>query len=77
MYTGSLYLLLGLITLTLARPTVYFVRHGEKPRNGGTGLSAEGVERAQCLRHVFGAHSDYDIGYIMAQRPKPSMKNNI
>jgi hypothetical protein len=33
-------------------------------------LSAQGQERAQCLRTVFGASSQYNIGYIMAEKPK-------
>ncbi|KAJ4150697.1 hypothetical protein LMH87_011434 [Akanthomyces muscarius] len=56
-----------------AKPTVYFIRHGEKPSDGD-GLSAQGMQRAQCLRNVFGASSGYDIGYIMAQTPKSSGK---
>lgn len=60
-----------LATLTSAQ-TVYLIRHGEKPSDGGNGLSAQGVERAQCLRNVFGASSQYDIGYIIAEQPKSS-----
>ncbi|OCK94409.1 uncharacterized protein K441DRAFT_687305 [Cenococcum geophilum 1.58] len=52
-----------------AQPTVYLIRHGEKP-DSGDGLSAEGQQRAQCLRSVFGASSAYSIGHIMAQTPK-------
>lgn len=52
-----------------SEPTVYLIRHGEKP-DSGNGLSTEGLERAQCLRTVFGASSAYDIGYIMAQQPQ-------
>lgn len=55
-----------------AKPTVYLIRHGEKPPNDGVGLSAEGVQRSQCLRSVFGAASKYNIGYILAQTPKDS-----
>lgn len=55
-----------------AKPTVYLIRHGEKPPNDGVGLSAQGVQRAQCLRSVFGAASKYNIGYILAQTPKDS-----
>lgn len=51
-------------------PTVYLIRHGEKPSDGGNGLSAQGMQRAQCLRNVFGASSQYDIGYIIAEQPK-------
>ncbi|KAI0193652.1 putative phosphoglycerate mutase family protein [Xylaria flabelliformis] len=56
-------------TVVTAKPTVYLIRHGEKPADGSTGLSAQGVQRAQCLRTVFGAASAYDIGYILAQTP--------
>ncbi|TAQ87661.1 hypothetical protein B7494_g4028 [Chlorociboria aeruginascens] len=54
--------------------TVYLIRHGEKPDDGGDGLSAQGLERAQCLRTVFGASSAYEIGYIIAEQPKKSGK---
>lgn len=72
---GSLfYGLLAIAGLTTAAsPTVYLIRHGEKPSDGGTGLNAQGLERAQCIRNVFGEASDYNIGYIMAQKPKSSM----
>jgi len=60
------------------RPTIYFIRHGEKPPkfpNGhdAIGLSPIGETRAQGLVDVFGRNSDYNIGYIYAQRYKPSM----
>ncbi|KAJ6015160.1 hypothetical protein N7540_009751 [Penicillium herquei] len=61
---------LALSGLSIARPDVYFIRHGEKPNNGGIGLSDDGLERAECIRDIFGDHSDYNIGYIMAQKPK-------
>ena len=32
--------------------TVYLIRHGEKPSDGGQGLSAQGEERAECLTNV-------------------------
>lgn len=51
--------------------TVYFIRHGEKPSDDSDpNLSAQGQERAQCLRTVFGASSQYNIGYIIAEKPK-------
>lgn len=56
------------------KPTVYLIRHGEKPADGD-GLSTQGLARAQCLRNVFGADSGYDIGHIMAQTPKSSKFN--
>ncbi|KAJ5328199.1 60S ribosome biogenesis protein Rrp14 [Penicillium brevicompactum] len=53
------------------KPTVYLIRHGEKPADKKNhGLSAEGELRAQCLRHVFGQHSGYNIGYILAPHTK-------
>jgi hypothetical protein len=52
--------------------TVYLIRHGEKPSDGGSGLNAQGVQRAQCLRNVFGASSGYNIEYIIVKQPKAS-----
>ncbi|KAJ5618617.1 phosphoglycerate mutase family protein [Penicillium herquei] len=60
--------------LAFADPIVYLIRHGEKPSNGSDGLSAQGLERAQCLKNVFGPDSGYDIGYIMAETPKSDGK---
>jgi len=68
----KLVLALLLATAALAKPTVYFIRHGEKPGGDANGLSDQGEERAQCLRNVFGKDSGYDIGYIMAQGYKAS-----
>lgn len=62
---------LAIASLAVASPTVYLIRHGEKP-DSGNGLSTQGLERAQCLRTVFGASSGYNIGHIMAQTPKSS-----
>lgn len=50
--------------------TVYLIRHGEKPADGGNGLTAQGIQRAQCLRTVFGTSSEYNIDYIIAEQPK-------
>ena len=61
--------LLTLLPVALGQ-TVYLIRHGEKPSDGGNGLSQQGEERAQCLTNVFGPNSGYDIGYIMAQAYK-------
>ncbi|KAI0517336.1 putative phosphoglycerate mutase family protein [Xylaria bambusicola] len=59
------------------KPTVYLIRHGEKPEDDDvTGLSMEGEQRAQCLRDVFGASSQYNIGYILAQTPKDNGKRS-
>ena len=52
-----------------AMRTVYFIRHGEKPQEGN-GLNAQGIQRAQYIRKLFGPDSEYKIDYILAQRPK-------
>jgi len=63
--------LLTTTTITSTRkPTVYFIRHGEKP-SLGNGLNAEGLRRAECLRDVFGRESLYNISHIIAQTPQP------
>jgi hypothetical protein len=51
------------------------IRHGEKPPKeadgkDADGLSTQGLERSQGLRQVFGASSQYNIGYILAEDPK-------
>jgi hypothetical protein len=61
-----------LLTAVSAQNTVYLIRHGEKPADGGDGLNTQGMQRAQCLRNVFGANSGYNIGYIIAEQPKDS-----
>ena len=49
------------------------IRHGEKPSDPKDhGLAADGIKRAQCLRHIFGQESEYNIGYIMAPHVKKS-----
>ncbi|KOS46240.1 hypothetical protein ACN38_g2770 [Penicillium nordicum] len=69
------YGILAIASLATARdPTVYLIRHGEKPSDGGNGLNAQGLERAQCLREVFGKNSEYNITHIMAQTPKSNGK---
>ncbi|PWY76264.1 SURF6-domain-containing protein [Aspergillus heteromorphus CBS 117.55] len=51
------------------RPTVYLIRHGEKPPDPeDSGLNADGFKRAECLREVFGATSPYDIAHVMAPK---------
>lgn len=65
--TNMALLLLG---PAVADPIVYMIRHGEKPSDGGDGLSAQGQQRAQCLTSVFGPNSSYNIDYILAERPK-------
>jgi hypothetical protein len=54
---------------TVTKPTVYLIRHAEKDLNDTIGLNEKGRVRAQCLTHVFGPQSPYDIGYIIAQQP--------
>ncbi|KAL5358040.1 hypothetical protein BJX96DRAFT_34071 [Aspergillus floccosus] len=66
-----LYILLALLSYVFAaashRPTIYLIRHGEKPDDpADDGLNADGFRRAQCLRDVFGAHSGHNIGYVVA-----------
>ena len=56
-------------------PTIYLIRHGEKPPKASDGqdppgLSKVGFQRAQDLVNVFGKDSQYNIGYIIAQKPK-------
>ena len=67
------FLLLSLVAFTTAKPTVYLIRHGEKPVSGD-GLNPQGVKRSQCLVNVFSAKSHYKIGHIMAQTPQTSGK---
>jgi len=57
--------------------TLYLIRHGEKPPkqadgDDAPGLSAQGVSRAQGLVQVFSKDSGYDIGLIIAEKPKKS-----
>lgn len=69
MKSVAVLLLASAALASAAKPTVYFIRHGEKPADGSTGLSPQGQQRAQCLRSIFGASSQYNIGYIMAETP--------
>jgi hypothetical protein len=66
-------LTLAMTATASAAQTVYLIRHGEKPADGGDGLTIAGQQRAQCLRTVFGNASQYNIGKILAQTPKASM----
>ncbi|VUC35599.1 unnamed protein product [Clonostachys rosea] len=66
--------ILLLASLAVCKPTLYMIRHGEKPDDGSVGLSPEGEQRAQCLRTVFGSSSQYNIGYVIAQEYKESGK---
>ena len=63
----SLALLTTLVTAD--QPTVYLIRHGEKP-SSGNGLTSQGEERAQCLVNVFSPQTEYNIGHIMAETPE-------
>ncbi|OAA34618.1 hypothetical protein NOR_08376 [Metarhizium rileyi] len=68
-FANILVLVAGVVA---AEPMVYFIRHGEKPADDDQpGLSTQGKQRAQCLRQVFGAGSNYRIGLILAQAYKP------
>jgi hypothetical protein len=59
-------------------PTVYLIRHGEKPEDKrDPGLNREGEMRAQCLRHVFGKNSGHNIGHIMAPRVKKGKSTTL
>lgn len=66
----SALIVLGLAASAMAQATVYLIRHGEKPADGSNGLSAQGEQRAQCVKNVFGSSSNYNIGYIIAEQPK-------
>jgi hypothetical protein len=69
----GLFLAASVFSLSAADPTVYLIRYGEKPSDGGNGLSSQGEQRAQCLRNVFDASSGYGIGYIMDETPDRGM----
>lgn len=61
-------IVLLLTTMVICKPTIYLIRHGEKPEDDDIpGLSPQGKQRAQCLRNVFNKSSPYNIGYIMSQ----------
>ncbi|KFG79890.1 putative phosphoglycerate mutase family protein [Metarhizium anisopliae] len=66
------YILTLIAGVVAAEPMVFLIRHGEKPADDDEpGLSTKGQQRAQCLRNVFGAGSNYHVGHIMAQAYKP------
>lgn len=66
------YILTLIAGIVAAEPMVFLIRHGEKPADDDApGLSTKGLQRAQCLRTVFGAGSNYHVGHIMAQAYKP------
>jgi len=63
-------------------PTIYLIRHAEKPLGGrfpspAGALSDGGMERTRCIRKLFGRRSEYSIGYIMAQKPRSSKSAEI
>ncbi|QIX00063.1 hypothetical protein AMS68_005580 [Peltaster fructicola] len=66
-FTSTLMALVAASSVAVASPTVYLIRHGEKPADGSNGLTAQGMQRAQCLRNVFGASSGYNIQAILTQ----------
>lgn len=68
-FTTSAHALLPVLT-----PTVYLIRHGEKPTNGTNGLSTLGLQRSQCVKNTFSTSSPYNIGYILAETPKSDGK---
>lgn len=51
--------------------TIYMIRHGEKPKNNGIGLSDKGNERAKCISNIF---NKYNIRNIYVQKYKKSGK---
>ncbi|KAG6019337.1 hypothetical protein E4U41_003281 [Claviceps citrina] len=73
MKAARLLALLPATRLVTAKPTVFLIRHGEKPGGGDVGLSPEGQQRAQCLRTVFGRASNHHVGHVLAQAYKPGM----
>lgn len=75
MYLPSAFLFFCFLWSTLVSawepPTVYLIRHGEKPDDPkDPRLTKDGLKRAQCLRTVFGAESGYNISYIIAPKVK-------
>src|SRR6202012_4620156 len=61
--------------MTETGPTIYLIRHGEKGAKlpdgkDPDGLDAQGETRANGLPNVFGASSEYNIRYILAEHPK-------
>lgn len=75
MFFSILHLPAALVLLgaVQAQPTVYLIRHGEKPASGN-GLNTQGMQRAQCLKSVFGPSSQYNIAYILAETPHSNGK---
>jgi hypothetical protein len=66
------------LTSCQAAPIIYMIRHGEKPPKAADGddvdgLSEQGLDRAQYLPQVFGASSQYNIRYILAEHPKKGL----
>ncbi|PHH90508.1 hypothetical protein CDD83_3472 [Cordyceps sp. RAO-2017] len=51
------------------KPSFFLIRHAEKNQDGT--ISAQGMQREQCLVKVFGRDSKYDIRHIMVQTPHP------
>lgn len=59
-------------TGAVARPNIFLIRHGEKNPDGT--ISAQGMEREQCLVDLFGRDSRFDIQKIIVQNPHPGGK---
>lgn len=56
------------------KPTVFLIRHGEKPDNGQNGLNGAGIARAKALVDVFKPGPDVEIKHLIAQKPRPNGK---
>lgn len=56
-----------------ARPNIFLIRHAEKNSDGT--ISAQGVEREQCLVQLFGSDSQFNIQKIIVQNPHSGGKN--
>ncbi|KJX95808.1 hypothetical protein TI39_contig1021g00006 [Zymoseptoria brevis] len=67
---------LSFLSLVLADPTIYLIRHGEKPSNGN-GLGTQGMQRAQCLRNVFGASSGYSSTIFSPSSTSQTAPGNV
>ncbi|GAA5937213.1 hypothetical protein JCM1841_002328 [Sporobolomyces salmonicolor] len=53
---------------------ILLLRHGEKGRNGETGLNATGKKRAKCLKKVLGRKGPHHVGLILAEGYNPVTK---
>ncbi|GAA5916813.1 hypothetical protein JCM5296_006099 [Sporobolomyces johnsonii] len=53
---------------------VLLLRHGEKGRNGETGLNIKGKKRAKCLKKFLGRQGRHHVGLILAEGYNPVTK---